>query len=354
MPKSLLKRDAIDKRRFINFLRGIAIFLMLLGHCVQYCRGGQFDFFENTGFKIIYSFHMPLFMLISGYLFFFSAQKRDLTELLKHKLETLLYPIVMCSLLNMFITTAVYCIVRREFASLLGGVNLGSLWFLWSVLAGSIALSIAVKPFKNVFVQCLLVIAGIAFAAVLPCWDMNIYMYPYFVIGYVYARNEKKLSKAFDIAAAISTVIFVIMLFFFKKKHYIYTTGLFGGDGIVDSVKIDLFRWAIGLFGSVCVIWICRFLFMFISGKKLAGYTESLGRDSLAVYALSVSLLSWWLPKIAKRLLALLPWIQWNSYMWLYNLVVTPAIAIAYSVFLMFVIRMMRRFKVYQLVFGRM
>ena len=65
-------------RLFINVLRGAAVFLMLWGHAIQYCSADTFDFFENTAFKTIYSFHMPFFMLISGYLFYFSFRKKDL------------------------------------------------------------------------------------------------------------------------------------------------------------------------------------------------------------------------------------------------------------------------------------
>ena len=77
--------NAVHSRNFLNFLKGLAIFLMIWGHCIQICIPQGMDYFENTVFKIIYSFHMPLFMLISGYLFYYSSQKRNLSELLKHR-----------------------------------------------------------------------------------------------------------------------------------------------------------------------------------------------------------------------------------------------------------------------------
>ena len=95
--------DSDDKRNFIYVLRGIAIILMLWGHSIQYCCGGQFDYFENTMFKVIYSFHMPFFMLISGYLFRFS-EKREMLDLIEYKAKNLLYPILMGSLVNLVLT----------------------------------------------------------------------------------------------------------------------------------------------------------------------------------------------------------------------------------------------------------
>lgn len=52
-------------------IRGIAILLVVLGHSVQNAYGEKC--FNVSLFNIIYSFHMPLFMFISG----FVTYKRD-------------------------------------------------------------------------------------------------------------------------------------------------------------------------------------------------------------------------------------------------------------------------------------
>ena len=49
----------------LDAIRGLAIFLVVLGHSVQF---NVPDPFNNPVFKIIYSFHMPLFISVSGYL----------------------------------------------------------------------------------------------------------------------------------------------------------------------------------------------------------------------------------------------------------------------------------------------
>ena len=95
--------DSLKRNTFIDISKGVAIFLMLWGHCIQYCGGSNYDFFGNLIFKAIYSFHMPLFALISGYLFFFSFSKRDLKELLTIRLKSLLKPIIFCSVLHFLI-----------------------------------------------------------------------------------------------------------------------------------------------------------------------------------------------------------------------------------------------------------
>ena len=344
---------AFDKREFINFLRGLAVFLMLWGHSVQYCTGGQFDFFENIVFKIIYSFHMPFFMLISGYLFFFSEQKRGMFELIEYKGKSLLYPILMCSLLNLLLTQGVFVVSGGGYPALIGAIPINSLWFIWSVLACSIALALAMKLSSNLFIQGLLVVICIPFAALFPNWDMNVWMYPYFVIGYLYARNEEWLRKYRSIIGIASSLIYIIMLFFFEKKHYIYTTSLLGGETRLESIAIDFFRWAIGLFGSVAVVWLCGFMYARIRKGKVGAVIEKLGKHSLAVYALSVSLLSFWLPRFANKCLSVLPWLNWNKYIWVYNVILTPLVAVAYSLLFLWIIKGLKKIGAYRLIFGR-
>ena len=70
--------DNLTDRRdyFIDFAKGISILLVLWGHCIQYMSAGTVDFFEDNAFKVIYSFHMPLFMLLSGYVSYWGRNKK--------------------------------------------------------------------------------------------------------------------------------------------------------------------------------------------------------------------------------------------------------------------------------------
>jgi len=68
---------------FIDFLKGLSIFFVLWGHCIQYLTLGQWDFFEDKAFIFIYSFHMPLFIMISGYLFYESCNKKNISNIIK-------------------------------------------------------------------------------------------------------------------------------------------------------------------------------------------------------------------------------------------------------------------------------
>ena len=64
-----------DRDCIVDFIRGIAVFFMVLGHCIQYgsgtCVSSTGAFLNDYLFKFMYSFHMPLFMFLSGYVFFY-------------------------------------------------------------------------------------------------------------------------------------------------------------------------------------------------------------------------------------------------------------------------------------------
>jgi fucose 4-O-acetylase-like acetyltransferase len=49
---------------WVDSARGLAILLVILGHAIQYTVP---DFDRHLGFRLIYAFHMPLFMFISGF-----------------------------------------------------------------------------------------------------------------------------------------------------------------------------------------------------------------------------------------------------------------------------------------------
>ena len=90
-----------ERERLPDVLRGFAIILVVFGHCIQEGNGESFSsgalYFDDKLYQFIYSFHMPLFMMISGYLSGKSMQRADTVQkrrvLLKRRMITLLSPI---------------------------------------------------------------------------------------------------------------------------------------------------------------------------------------------------------------------------------------------------------------------
>ena len=356
--------DSVKKQNnFINLLKGVAIFLMLWGHCIQYCIPNRMDFFENTMFKVIYSFHMPLFMLISGYLFFYSCEKRALKELLQRRCHGLLQTILFGSIFIYFTTTGVSSLFKGDFSVFFNGrwiSALSGLWFLWSVLSASLVLGVIYKLVKPIWLQIMLLVPGAVLVLLFPNSINNLYMYPYYIIGFYFAKYRVHINRWILNTKFLSVVAFPLMLFFFDKKHYIYTTGFYGhGYTPVQSLKIDLFRYLIGLVGSVCVICLMELLYNYVIVKKptffLWNGVCTMGRKSLQVYTLSVVFLSAYLPFFYSKVIMRVP--RMDSFffhnIWVYNLGFTFVLGVVYSVGIIAIIQIFERIKLSKVLFGK-
>lgn len=352
-----------NRNFFIDIVKGLAIFLMLWGHCIQYCTANSnVDFFENYVFKFIYSFHMPLFMLISGYLFFYSFTKRTLKELLIHKTQSLLQPIVFCTIFNHFITTVLFDVLRGSFGSAFNGQwlnRLSSLWFLWSVLAASLIIAVVCKKSRNIWGQICLLFLAIPIIALFPNATMNFYMYPYFVLGFYFAKYKDNLPNAIVNIKYVSLPLFPILMCFYEKKHYIYTTGLFPNEiySLSQMLFIDAYRWFIGLVGSIFVITTLQIIYEHIAIKIkkpiISTALSNIGRQSLQFYVFSVPFLSTYLSVFFPKLLNLLNIENiFVTHTLVYNFVFSPLLAVVYTFALYYIIKFLNRIKITRIIFN--
>ena len=76
MMNSMSERKHIE---WIDGAKGFAILLVIIGHCIDGYKDAelfkQYTFIFNSLHYFIYSFHMPLFFMINGYLFFYTYKK---------------------------------------------------------------------------------------------------------------------------------------------------------------------------------------------------------------------------------------------------------------------------------------
>ena len=63
----MIEQQIKPREYYLDAVKAIAIILTVLGHCIQWILGDTFG--EDRLELFIYSFHMPLFMIISGYFF---------------------------------------------------------------------------------------------------------------------------------------------------------------------------------------------------------------------------------------------------------------------------------------------
>lgn len=306
---------------------------------------------------------MPLFMLVSGYLFFFSFAKRNLTELIVHRTQSLLQPIILCSFFNYLITKLPNNIMSGNYTAIFNGGwldDLYSLWFLWSVLAASLATTVICKKAKNLLLQIVLFIITIPIIALFPNMVANIFMYPYFILGFYFAKYKDKIPVALYRIKYVCLLLFPLLFFFFDKKHYIYTTGLFpnANYSLSQMLIIDAYRWLTGLVGSIFTITILNIIYQQITVRfkkpLLSIWISKIGQKSLQIYVLSVPLLSRFLVFLSPKAFALLKLNNvFTENSLIYNFVFTLLLAILYSFALFFVVKLLEKIKIAKVLFGK-
>lgn len=298
-----------ERNLAIDYIKAFAIILVVLGHSIQYGSGPYVKahmFDNNYIIYFIYSFHMPIFMIVSGYLYFYSINRYDTKQMIINKTKSLIIPILFWTIL----TTLFNCILYDQerllnpfrFGVAWANEFIGQFWFLWAVFFCSMVLLLINKVFKdNIIVYLIVFIVSFVTPDVLLL-SLIKFMYPFFVIGYMvnkYKLIEKCSGKVKIIGFIISSVLFFVMLVFMKGNYFVYNSGytLLERENVFEMLYIDLYRLFIGLFGS--------YVFSFIIAKfapKVSGIVDRvivcLGKNTLGIYIVSFFFAVYLLPLI--------------------------------------------------------
>ena len=264
---------------YVDALKGIAIFCVLWGHSLQYLQNG-YDFFHNRAFEFIYSFHMPLFFMISGFLFR-SSLKLNLKDFLYKKSVRLLLPCITW--------IAVYYILRllpamKEF-------KIPYFWFLRELFISYFIVYVSLKFFKKNWMACLL---SIVFVLIGPfCAAQRVFL-PMFWAGLYLKDNYQVISNHSKHVLIISGIIFSVCLMFWDGNYTMYVTNfaiLFDIRSLsfnLTNIDISLFRLLIGCCGSL--FWFMLFKMTYRDNKFFA-WLGKIGASSLPIYLSQVLIL---------------------------------------------------------------
>ena len=130
-----------SKNREIDILRGIAFCLVLIGHSFPDSAYGYINAYTEFGREYIYSFHMPLFFIISGFCMNPLLSQKAINiklEIIKRS-KRLLIPYFFYSYIAIIpkLIFNSYMYIKFEpkivLETLLGNSASGSLWYLWNL-----------------------------------------------------------------------------------------------------------------------------------------------------------------------------------------------------------------------------
>ena len=290
MGKVLIKRN-----EDIDILKGILIFLVVWGHCIQYGIGFGVEWKElglcvqSPVHRLIYSFHMPLFMGVSGYLFYFSNKKK-IGQISSSRMSSIVVPWLFYCLLMAITMIA----IDTPFVTLGGAIKRFlsccrySYWFLLSLLVNSIIVCIVTRLINDIMKQYLLfVMVGLIFIVCFVEFPNYSFVYPFFVAGYI--MNQQKVTihlRRWMLIPAIMSI--TIVPFLYTPEHYIYKgmNNIFDDDNIISYPLLlrDIQRFFYAIIN--CIAFLILFKSIPFKGRLKRGLIM-IGRHSIGIYCLS-------------------------------------------------------------------
>lgn len=236
---------------YIDNLKGVLILLVVLGHCIQSTDPG-FD--HNAVFRYIYSFHMPLFMCVSG----FVSYKPDIKwQTVQKRFRQLIIPFLAWA--------AVSCCVHLDPTLLLAKVVHpdSGLWFLWALFFIVLLMwlcnwVVTCLKVKIEYVVCIfsLLMMGIMVALKFKLFGFQFiaWYFPFYAIGFFGRKYQCLLEKRGRVDSLWLSTLFLCMAYWWMRKapplfmppssHVVYNyVYKFMVAGVAIAAFIPLFKY---------------------------------------------------------------------------------------------------------------
>jgi fucose 4-O-acetylase-like acetyltransferase len=201
----------MGRNKLIDMVRFFAIFLVVLGHAIQFNSPNPFD---NIFFRMIYSFHMPLFFFISGYVSYNSILNNKFN--ISSKFLTLLYPF--------FLWSVFYSAVKNNTFDFLNTFKLliyqpdSGYWFLWALFWIYVVVLIIRKINNNYLIAILIVLFFM-----IPTKDYGVSLVKYHMIYFLFGLAVFKYKYLLSRFSITNNQKILIVLFSFIMST-LYTT----------------------------------------------------------------------------------------------------------------------------------
>ena len=270
-------KENINRIEWTDIAKGIGIILVIIGHVSG----------DNYIKNFIYAFHMPLFFIISGYLY------KPKNNFIKHKAKTILIPYLIISIISFiyWVTIERFIILEKNIDPLKSFINIflaiGNtelyaynvvLWFLPCLFVTEIIFNFLINKFSNKHVKIIIFISsviGFIFPRItnisLPfCIDIAFTAIVFYYIGYLMKdKLNKKISLFSDNIVYYSTL--VILIFYVAGLSIIEN----GANMMTLKYKYYLLFYTTAILGF-CMIYM-------ISNKINSKFLKWIGKNSLYV-----------------------------------------------------------------------
>lgn len=289
--KTQEKRDSS-----IDSLRGLAIILVVLGHSLQYTNT---DFDNNILFRIIYSFHMPLFMFISGYVTFFGQDK--MVSGFKKRATLLLFPYFSWAIVTFFLNAIQADQLSWHhagifFTNLAKSPDNNGLWFLWLIFLIN-GIIVLLKMAKIRLEIGLFVLWAVLNFFLIKRPEINFlgvgllkYHLLYFLLGFLFCKTRDQHKKIYTRLLYVCCIVFPFAVAYW---HRTIPPFFISELNLKDKWTLILwfsYQYFCGIMGTGLAIVVINGLNKLV--PALTAQLKKLGLITLEIYAIHYYLLS--------------------------------------------------------------
>ena len=276
----------------MDLLKAFAIFSVLLGHATEQLSGGLF--WDHPVWTFIYSYHMPLFMFVSGF-FFPSSLKRSYGEVCRIKLRQLGIPsltafAIACAIMLSMGVRAIADLCEFSFAGFLNCV-----WFLKCLLLCYLVMYPLCKGLHRDWVAALVATVLVILLPGAQVVNFN-FMLPMFCLGMLVGRRREGMERHRIIWMVLSAVVFGVLLCFWSGHLTVYerptqVIDLATGSFDWGNLGLALYRLALGMSGSMTFYLLSKPVCDALQRRRWCGTLCRIGGATLGIYFLQTFLL---------------------------------------------------------------
>lgn len=228
----------MKRMKYIDNAKGILVLLMVIAHIFQ--QGYLYD--------LIYTFHMPAFFVINGFLLQkTNAFDKPIYEFLKSRIMSIIIPFLFFEVMGILIHLYVYGILLNPIGYLYGLVNLtyynDPCWFLIAVFLANIMFYFLQKiKSKRAIITIVIIISSCSYFVTSISSDLRRAAIALLFLAIGYYAKEVSMENSNRIALYISIIILLIIasvngdtsfVAFDFKNPFLYVIGAISGTYMV-------------------------------------------------------------------------------------------------------------------------
>lgn len=270
----------------LDFIKGIAIILVVVGHVVSQVWSTIPEIYENSLiFRFCYSFHMPLFVFISGWICRMTM-KKDLNWFIR-RLKRIGIPYII-------MTVTVFFMLRK--GDILQFIHNIPYWYLVFILIADSILYIGIKSGQGIKIFAPAYALILIFAAVIPR-DIAIFrqladFIPFYATGAVMPVISARIKKIrFPLLIALGGLYFAVFPYYRhginSQIEYIEKITASGGlSPIIRVFIIIINKFAVPIAGIAMIFLLTELLYSSEIARKLKYTLQNTGNHTMAIYLL--------------------------------------------------------------------